>query len=80
MTTWSILGHTAKVLEERRDDYPCQQGGRELHQFDLSCGHYHGDRRHHRLFRCLAQIRSYHDLECARFGEQPSRCNIHAHR
>ena len=21
MTTWSILGHTAKVLEERRDDY-----------------------------------------------------------
>ena len=21
MTSWSILGHTAKVLEERRDDY-----------------------------------------------------------
>ena len=21
MTNWSILGHTAKVLEERRDDY-----------------------------------------------------------
>jgi hypothetical protein len=21
MITWSILGHTAKVLEERRDDY-----------------------------------------------------------
>ena len=21
MTTWSILGHTAKVLEERRDEY-----------------------------------------------------------
>jgi hypothetical protein len=27
MTTWSILGHTAKVLEERRDDYgdPAEQ-------------------------------------------------------
>ena len=27
MTTWPILGHTAKVLEERRDDYgdPAEQ-------------------------------------------------------
>ena len=27
MTNWSILGHTAKVLEERRDDYgdPAEQ-------------------------------------------------------
>lgn len=27
MTSWSILGHTAKVLEERRDDYgdPAEQ-------------------------------------------------------
>ena len=27
MTTWSSLGHTAKVLEERRDDYgdPAEQ-------------------------------------------------------
>ena len=27
MITWSILGHTAKVLEERRDDYgdPAEQ-------------------------------------------------------
>ena len=27
MTTWSILGHTAKVLEERRDGYgdPAEQ-------------------------------------------------------
>lgn len=27
MTTWSILGHTAKVLEDRRDDYgdPAEQ-------------------------------------------------------
>ena len=27
MTTWSILGHTAKVLEERRDEYgdPAEQ-------------------------------------------------------
>ena len=29
MTSWSILGHTAKVLEERRDDYgdPAEQFG-----------------------------------------------------
>ena len=26
MTTWSILGHTAKVLEERRDDYTRDDG------------------------------------------------------
>jgi hypothetical protein len=27
MTSWTILGHTAKVLEERRDDYgdPAEQ-------------------------------------------------------
>lgn len=49
--------------------YPCQQSGRELHRFDLSDGHYHGNGGYHSLFGCVAQNRGCHDLECAGFGE-----------
>ena len=40
MTTWSILGHTAKVLEERRDDYgdPAEQFRAIADRWSLTLG------------------------------------------
>ena len=40
MTTWSILGHTAKVLEERRDDYgdPAKQFRAIANRWSITLG------------------------------------------
>lgn len=40
MTTWSILGHTAKVLEERRDDYddPAEQFRAIANRWSITLG------------------------------------------
>jgi hypothetical protein len=40
MTTWSILGHTAKVLEERRDDYgdPAEQFSEIAKRWSITIG------------------------------------------
>jgi len=40
MTSWSILGHTAKVLEERRDDYgdPAEQFQAIAKRWSLTLG------------------------------------------
>ncbi len=40
MTSWSILGHTAKVLEERRDDYgdPAGQFGEIAKRWSITLG------------------------------------------
>ncbi len=40
MSTWSILGHTAKVLEERRDTYgdPAEQFGEIAKRWSITLG------------------------------------------
>ena len=40
MTSWSILGHTAKVLEERRDDYgdPADQFSEIAKRWSITLG------------------------------------------